>query len=155
MKELSRSGYKKVITGGFTTGSVLWGILISLFRRAELISRIPLTRNYEAATRTIQRENPCPALLSSTIASLSLPFLLALPVLGQLPQTIELDEVGVGNVRGVRFDGSRPGDNFGFSVSGAGDVNGDGFEDLLITITAGLPAEIEIRFASQDDETTD
>lgn len=33
---------------------------------------------------------------------------------------------------GFRLDGVTEGDQSGFSVSGAGDVNGDGFSDLLI-----------------------
>jgi hypothetical protein len=33
---------------------------------------------------------------------------------------------------GFRLDGSDSGDRFGFSVSNAGDVNGDGYDDLII-----------------------
>ncbi|MEO1091109.1 MAG: hypothetical protein AAFX81_10775, partial [Pseudomonadota bacterium] len=35
-------------------------------------------------------------------------------------------------IKGFRIDGADVGDRSGFSVSGAGDVNGDGFDDLII-----------------------
>jgi len=43
-----------------------------------------------------------------------------------------LDPSTLNGNNGVRLDGIEPGDYFGASVSGAGDVNGDGFADLLI-----------------------
>jgi len=43
--------------------------------------------------------------------------------------TIDLANLGAG---GVTVYGADPGDFSGFSVDGAGDVNGDGFDDLLI-----------------------
>ena len=42
---------------------------------------------------------------------------------------MNLGNLGLG---GFRLDGVRPGDNSGWSVSGAGDVNGDGLADLII-----------------------
>jgi hypothetical protein len=36
------------------------------------------------------------------------------------------------NTADVIFDGENPGDVFGYTLSGAGDVNGDGFRDLMI-----------------------
>jgi uncharacterized delta-60 repeat protein len=46
-----------------------------------------------------------------------------------LPATTDLRNLGNA---GVTFFGEDPNDQCGFAVSGAGDVNGDGFEDLLI-----------------------
>lgn len=45
------------------------------------------------------------------------------------PATINLASLGTA---GVRFIGANTADNSGHSVSGAGDVNGDGFDDLII-----------------------
>ena len=33
---------------------------------------------------------------------------------------------------GFRLDGVAAGDQSGFSVSGAGDINGDGFDDVIV-----------------------
>jgi hypothetical protein len=41
---------------------------------------------------------------------------------------------------GFKIDGTSPGDNSGLSVSGAGDVNGDGLGDLIIGAPAAAPA---------------
>ncbi len=46
-----------------------------------------------------------------------------------LPTTIDLASLGTA---GITIFGAGVGDNSGFSVSSAGDVNGDGFDDLLI-----------------------
>ncbi|MDZ4851884.1 MAG: hypothetical protein SGI77_21555 [Pirellulaceae bacterium] len=48
-----------------------------------------------------------------------------------LPATIDLTTVGT-TTSGTTFFGSFTGDYTGRSISGAGDVNGDGFDDLLI-----------------------
>ncbi len=40
---------------------------------------------------------------------------------------------------GFRLDGAAAGDNSGFSVSSAGDVNGDGFEDLIVGVPDANP----------------
>jgi hypothetical protein len=37
------------------------------------------------------------------------------------------------------FSGDSPGDNFGISISGSGDVNGDGYPDIVAGATAGGP----------------
>ncbi len=50
-----------------------------------------------------------------------------------LPPTIALGSVGLtGGVAGFTIHGARPGDRSGQSLSHAGDINGDGFDDLLI-----------------------
>ncbi len=46
-----------------------------------------------------------------------------------LPTTIDLANLGTA---GITIFGADAGDNSGYSVSSAGDVNGDGFDDLLI-----------------------
>jgi hypothetical protein len=45
------------------------------------------------------------------------------------PPTVDLESLGNG---GFRIDGIDPGDYAGFSVSGAGDVNGDGIADVVV-----------------------
>ncbi len=50
-------------------------------------------------------------------------------LLEALPITIDLTNLGAA---GTTFFGADEGDRSGFSVSGAGDINGDGFDDLLI-----------------------
>jgi Ca2+-binding RTX toxin-like protein len=44
---------------------------------------------------------------------------------------------------GFRIEGAEPGDAAGRAVSGAGDVNGDGFDDLLIGSNTASPADQE------------
>ena len=43
-----------------------------------------------------------------------------------------LDLAALDGTNGFRLDGIDPSDHSGFSVSGAGDVNGDGFADLIV-----------------------
>ncbi len=57
---------------------------------------------------------------------------------GQLSGTINLADVGT-TVAGVTFTGIDAGDSSGYSVSNAGDVNGDGLDDLLIGATEAAP----------------
>ena len=44
---------------------------------------------------------------------------------------LDLAEVGT-DIAGFKITGENPGDNAGFSVAGAGDVNGDGYADVII-----------------------
>ena len=53
-----------------------------------------------------------------------------LPVLSQIPAAFELSRINGFN--GFKLDGEASGDYSGYSVSPAGDVNGDGYADLLI-----------------------
>ena len=47
--------------------------------------------------------------------------------------TINLSDIATGNGRdGVRIDGANAGDRSGYSVSSAGDVNDDGYDDIII-----------------------
>ena len=48
-----------------------------------------------------------------------------------MPSPVNLDDVAAG-VGGFKIVGENAGDSAGFSVSGAGDINGDGYADLLI-----------------------
>ena len=49
---------------------------------------------------------------------------------GQFPEVFNLGDLNGQN--GFKLDGKTAGDQSGFSVSAAGDVNGDGIDDLLI-----------------------
>ena len=48
--------------------------------------------------------------------------------------TIELTDI-VQGIGGFAMNGASRNDNAGYSVSGAGDINGDGFDDLLVSAT--------------------
>ena len=59
---------------------------------------------------------------------------LAISPLLLTPQLVTAQDVDLANLgdRGFQIQGIDPGDDSGFSVSGAGDVNGDGLGDLII-----------------------
>ncbi|MGE0860544.1 MAG: beta strand repeat-containing protein [Gammaproteobacteria bacterium] len=56
---------------------------------------------------------------------------------GGLPATLTL--AALDGASGVRFDGVNINDQSGYDVSGAGDVNGDGFDDVLIGAFGASP----------------
>lgn len=52
---------------------------------------------------------------------------------GGLPEIIGLEDIGeVGNSQGFRIDGAAMNDWAGYSVAGAGDVDGDGLDDVIV-----------------------
>jgi hypothetical protein len=51
---------------------------------------------------------------------------------GGFGSTVDLSALNGTN--GFRIDGAGPYDNLGYAVSGAGDINGDGFDDLVIGV---------------------
>ncbi len=63
--------------------------------------------------------------------------LLAAPTAGALPP-VELSDVAAGS-GGFVINGIDPDDLSGHSVSGAGDVNGDGLADLIVGATGSAP----------------
>ncbi len=63
-----------------------------------------------------------------------------------LPREVELGNLGS---RGVTIFGADSGDYAGCSVSGAGDVNGDGFEDLLIGARAADSVDNSREYAGE------
>jgi hypothetical protein len=56
----------------------------------------------------------------------------------QFPATIELSSLDGGH-KGFKINGEAGDDNSGRSVSGAGDVNGDGFADVIVGAYAADP----------------
>jgi len=76
----------------------------------------------------------------------------AAEITAYLESIVELSEVAAGN-GGFLINGSNPDDNAGTSVSSAGDVNNDGFDDLIIgTSGAGLAYVV---FGNTDNSTVD
>ena len=68
---------------------------------------------------------------------------------GTHPRVVELTNLGAGD--GFIIQGDMPNDNAGNSVSGAGDVNGDGYADLIVGARGGdVAGEAYIVFGKQD-----
>lgn len=53
--------------------------------------------------------------------------------------SVDLGQVGLGTVPGLRIDGAAPFDRSGLEVTGVGDVNADGSEDFLVTAILADP----------------
>lgn len=76
----------------------------------------------------------------------------AAEITAYLESIVELSEVAAGN-GGFVINGNNPSDNAGTSVSSAGDVNNDGFDDLIIgTSGAGLAYVV---FGNADNASVD
>jgi hypothetical protein len=76
---------------------------------------------------------------------------LGVRAVAQLPHPIDLGEVGTDLVPGLRLVGEETGDRLGVSLSGSGDFNGDGCEELLIGASfAGLAGESYLIFGTAD-----
>ena len=54
----------------------------------------------------------------------------ALASANEFPASIPLS--GLNGINGTRFDGVAAGDNAGYAVDASGDINGDGFSDLIV-----------------------
>ena len=55
---------------------------------------------------------------------------------------------------GFRIDGAQPGDRTGFSVAAAGDVNGDGLDDILLSAPGSDDGRASFRYTIGGDEQT-
>ena len=54
-----------------------------------------------------------------------------------LTEQASIDVLSLNQTRAIRFDGAHEYDNVGTSVSGIGDVNNDGFDDVAVGASAG------------------
>jgi hypothetical protein len=59
--------------------------------------------------------------------------------------TASLDLSSLNGSNGFRLDGIDVADESGFSVSGAGDVNGDGFDDVIIGAYADPAVQVQAK----------